>query len=75
MSDFTTDKFISDVDQIPPCWTCIYKHSGRSTCDAFPKGIPVEIATGQNQHREPVPGDRGIQYERRPNSGEGDATS
>lgn len=34
------------------------------TCDAFPDGIPEEIAYGDNDHTEPYPGDGGIQYER-----------
>ena len=33
-------------------------------CSAFPKGIPDEIAHGENKHIEPYPGDHGIQYRR-----------
>ena len=33
------------------------------TCEAFPDGIPEEIAYGENQHREPFPGDHGFQWE------------
>lgn len=35
------------------------------TCAAFPKddSIPLEIWTGKNNHREPFPGDHGIQFE------------
>ncbi len=32
-------------------------------CDAFPKGIPDEIAYGDNLHLKPYPGDHGIQFE------------
>lgn len=35
----------------------------RVVCTAFPEGIPYEIAYGDNLHREPFPGDNGIQYE------------
>jgi hypothetical protein len=33
-------------------------------CDAFPKGIPRQIAYGPNKHYKPFPGDHGIRYER-----------
>lgn len=32
-------------------------------CKAFPKGIPEEIAFGNNPHTEPYKGDHGIQFE------------
>jgi hypothetical protein len=32
------------------------------TCAAFPDGIPFVIATGQNDHKKPFPGDHGLQY-------------
>ena len=35
----------------------------RVVCKAFPKGIPDEIAYGNNKHLEPFPGDNGIQFE------------
>jgi hypothetical protein len=33
------------------------------TCAAFPNGVPHELESGQVDHRKPVPGDHGIQYE------------
>jgi hypothetical protein len=33
-------------------------------CTAFPKGIPDEIAWGDNLHIEPFEGDNGIQYKK-----------
>lgn len=59
------------------CDTCLYrigrKPSTRAedraadvrvrTCEAFPKGIPEEIARGDVDHRGPYPGDHGIRYE------------
>jgi hypothetical protein len=34
------------------------------TCEAFPGGIPEVIHVGDNNHRKPVKGDQGIQYEK-----------
>ena len=32
-------------------------------CEAFPNGIPKEIRDNKNKHKEPIPGDSGIQFE------------
>jgi len=52
-----------------PCWTC--KHYFRANhvgnlyrCKAFKK-IPDNILSGKNNHRKPVEGDHGIQYEKK----------
>ena len=34
-----------------------------NACDAYPKGIPVKILTGEHDHREPYKGDDGIRFE------------
>jgi hypothetical protein len=31
-------------------------------CSAFPKGIPVEIVDGRNDHTRPFKGDGGVRY-------------
>ncbi len=33
------------------------------TCKAFPQGIPYEIWSGENEHKKPYTGDKGIQFE------------
>jgi len=50
----------------PICVTCRYLDRGnkkKPVCSAFPGGIPVAIITMQHDHREPYPGDQGIQFE------------
>lgn len=51
----------------PICSTCRHLDWGATrACAAFPgmDSIPLEIWLGHNDHRTPVPGDHGIQYER-----------
>ncbi len=53
----------------PTCSKC--KHLtvigpyGERRCKAFPEGIPDGIWLSENGHREPHPGDNGIQFEPR----------
>lgn len=55
---------------LPPCVFCKHVHKDgnfgrgrRTTCAAFPGGIPVDILDGKNDHTAPVSGDHGIQFE------------
>jgi hypothetical protein len=50
---------------VSPCATCRHKdqEADGPYCTAFPQGIPRKILDGDNQHRQPVDGDHGIQYE------------
>ena len=47
------------------CTKCVHflNSKGGFTCNAFPKGIPLEIIRGDIDHLKPFPGDNGIQYE------------
>jgi hypothetical protein len=46
------------------CPVCVQFRVGSGmTCDAFPEGIPPEIATGRHDHTKPYPGDGGIRFE------------
>lgn len=49
------------------CPSCKY-YIGDRHCKAFPDwdGIPVEIFTGEHDHRDPWPGDNGIRWEPAP---------
>lgn len=46
----------------PQCMFCKHCHYDR-TCDAFPSGIPASILNGENDHKNPYPGDNGIRFE------------
>lgn len=39
------------------------KFATQPTCDAYPQGIPDEIFTNERDHRQPIGGDNGIQFE------------
>ena len=44
------------------CLECKH-YTGVNQCDAYPLGIPQIIFIGEHDHKEPYPGDKGIQFE------------
>lgn len=53
--------------QDPQCNDCKHQHEpdGRRGifCDAFPDGVPLDIAFNIHDHTGPYPGDMGIRFE------------
>jgi hypothetical protein len=41
-----------------------FERTEKVVCAAFPRGIPDDIAYGDELHLQPISGDHGIQYER-----------
>jgi hypothetical protein len=66
LADLADDLILLTPHGLPSCQTCRHfdPYSG-IRCAAFPNGIPLPIQDGQVDHRNPVQGDHGIQYEQR----------
>lgn len=58
------EEYIDDIFGVCLCDSCKHFIEGNS-CKAFDE-IPIEIVSNSFDHRQPYPGDRGIQYEQDP---------
>ena len=47
----------------PGCIVCKHVHTSWITCDAFPKGIPLIILSGEYDHSKLFPNDNGMTFE------------
>lgn len=45
------------------CNACVRLRDNKTTCDAFPAGIPQFMLTQLGDHRDRLPGDQGLQFE------------
>lgn len=61
------NRFVSSAGEVTLsiCIRCAHKSGGSEgpVCAAFPGGIPDAILVGEFDHRNPFPGDNGIQFE------------
>lgn len=60
------DSELDDIIYSPTCATCahfIRDGMNKKACKAYPKGIPIKIWDGSNDHTKPYKGDGGIRYE------------
>lgn len=47
------------------CFKCVHFNDLSPGCAAFPEGIPEEITSGENKHKEPLPGqENGLTFKR-----------
>lgn len=61
--NFNHEKDVSPVSDI--CWDCKNFNGddpAARICSAFPKGIPLPIWNGENDHTKNYPGDNGILF-------------
>ncbi len=60
------DGTLSTESTSATCRRCVHFQLTSRTCAAFPEGIPDELWWAYRGHREPFPGDHGVQFAERP---------
>lgn len=60
------DGTLSTESTSATCRHCLHLQVGTHRCTAFPGGIPDELWWAYRGHREPFPGDQGVQFQERP---------
>lgn len=55
-------KWLKRDVEVSQCANCKH-YSGNARCNAFQDSIPDAILTNEHDHRQPYPGDNGIQFE------------
>lgn len=65
-SDTEGNEILGDaqIDMSTQCLSCKHFRNTPITCNAYPKGIPSKIITGNFDHTKPFKGDNGIQFEK-----------
>lgn len=61
--DLIDDSVFMEGVYSPVCTFCRHWAVDFRKCAAFSGEIPLEIWMGENNHRQPYPGDNGIQFE------------
>lgn len=66
------------INMPPICVDCVRRHPAQPLkwgmfCDAFPDGIPDDIKENRADHRQPYPGDHGLQFAAKSDAAEHDA--
>jgi hypothetical protein len=65
-TDWDTSEAVKITNRPPQCPDCAHLRDDKLwTCDAYPQGIPGAILSGDWDHTQPFPRDRGIRFERK----------
>lgn len=65
MSDLTREQ-LERLWRNQGCGACVYFRVKTTSCQAFPDRIPIDVASGQVSHLDPLPGDHGVRFTPKP---------